>query len=251
MKKLGILAIFISLLFTSCLRGNGIIIAEERAVTAFEAIRINGSSRVQFHHSPNYRVVVKADSNLIDNVETIIRGNTLEIGTKSGLYWFTELLIEVYAPTLSGVTISGSGRFNSDDTIQANNFTATISGSGRMAVLSNSSNINITISGSGRLNGNFTGENLTAAISGSGRMTILGNSHNANITISGSGRFSGESFTINNSVITLRGSGRAAVYVANSLNATVSGSGRIEYSGNPPSVTTNISGSGRVTAASH
>ena len=240
MKRLNIVTLLFiicaSIAFVSCIsrggfstiKGNGNLVATEIAVSEFERINSGGSAEVRFHLSQEHRVVLTTDSNLIEYVEIITRNNSLNIGTKRGYSLsFTKWVVDVYSPTLTGISISGSGRFNSAEKITVPTFTSNLSGSGRIEVVLES-------------------ETFSANISGSGRIVVTGNSNNSNIVISGSGRFNGTDFAVNYATVRISGSGNAGIWVTDNLSANVSGSGSIYYRGNPPTVNSSVSGSGRV-----
>lgn len=230
-SKFGLVAVIVGafMICTSCntIKGNGDLMSSERTVPTFEKIHSSGSANVRFHISQEYRVIVTTDSNLIEFVTTTVRNNTLNIGTESGSYSFTKLTVDVYSPILTGVSISGSGSFDSNDRITASVFEANVSGSGNIKVIVES-------------------EAFSSSISGSGNVTISGNNNDSNIIISGSGRFNGNEFINNRAVVNISGSGTASIFVTDNLNARVSGSGRINYHGNPSVVNSNVTGSGQI-----
>ena len=236
MKKFGIGMVFLIGIFTVCTSclvyintviGNGVMKTSERTVSSFEKIHITGSAEVRFYKAEEIKVVVTVDSNLDEYVDIVTKNHVLEIGSKKGSYSFTKYLVEVYSPVLTGVSVSGSGSFTGYDILTASTFEAAISGSGNFS-------------------GTIENEVFTAKISGSGRITVLGNAGESNINISGSGRFIGNDFCVKKAAVNVSGSGNARVYVTDRLDATISGSGRIEYSGNPPTVNSKITGSGRI-----
>jgi len=207
--------------------GNGDLVSFEKNVSAFEKIDSGGSADLRFHESPEYRAVVTVDSNLVEYVDIKVRNNKLFIGTKNCRSCsFTEWIVDVYCPGLSGVSISGSGTFMGMDPISVSTFSS-------------------GVSGSGKINGTIECDTFHGDISGSGRINIDGNCYDSNINISGSGRFNGYEFFTNNAVVHVSGSGKAFVYVSDHLKATVTGSGEINYQGDPI-VNSNITGSGRI-----
>ena len=231
-KRFVILAFVIGV-FAGCVpsafnvvKGNGNLLTSEKSVSAFEKIHVSSSANVRFHSSSEYRVVVTTDKNLDEYVEVVTKDNVLNIGTKSGSYSFSKFLVEIYCPTLTGISISGSGSFESVDKITSSIF-------------------DTSISGSGRIEGNIECKTFYARISGSGRIIITGSSKDADVNISGSGKFNGSDFIVNNTTIHINGSGSADVHVIDNLNANVSGSGNINYHGDPKT-NTNVNGSGRV-----
>jgi hypothetical protein len=207
--------------------GNGKIVASERSVSRFDSISSSGSAEVRYHVSREYRAVVTVDSNLDEYVEVKTKNNTLSIGTKPmHSCIFTKWVVDVYCPVSKGITISGSGDFESVDKITASSFDSNVSGSGSVY-------------------GTVECDSFDAKISGSGRINISGNSRNADITISGSGDFYGSEFSVRNADVRVSGSGKARVSVSDYLNANISGSGEIHYYGNP-GIDSKISGSGRI-----
>jgi hypothetical protein len=226
--KFLVLIVSISLVFISCITiGNGTIITEERNLASFENIEVSGNTEVRFHTSDEYRVIVTTDSNLIEYYETIIRNNVLKIRPKPiRSYSFTKQVVDVYCPTITGISISGSGSFEAIDKIITSSF-------------------KMNISGSGNVDGTIECNNFSAHISGNGNIHIVGNSEDAEIGISGSGSFNGIEFKVNNCSVDISGSGEIDIFVENNLNAKNSGSGTIKYRGNPR-FDFRSSGSGRI-----
>jgi len=208
------------------IKGNGNLLTSEKYVSAFEKIHVSNSANVRFHSSSEYRVVVTTDENLDEYVEIVTKNNVLNIGTKSGSYSFSKFLVELYCPTLTGISMSGSGSFESVDKITTSTF-------------------DTSVSGSGKIEGNIECEKFYARISGSGRIIITGSSKDADIGISGSGKFNGSDFIVNNATVRINSSGNVDVHTTDNLKANISGSGNINYRGEPKT-DTNVSGSGRI-----
>jgi hypothetical protein len=234
MRKISITSmIFVigfSFLNLSCVHfGNGNIVSSEITLNQFEKLNIHGSTKVRFHQSQDYRAVLTVDSNLVEFVEFLIRNNTLYIETKTGhSYSFNTLLVDIYCPGLTAVSVSGSGNFLATDTMIAESFELNVSGSGR-------TNISIIC------------DNFLADISGSGDIIITGTGNDSNIRISGSGDFNGIDYKTNNVTARISGSGSMNIWVLEYLQANVSGSGSIKYRGNPI-IDFSGSGSGRISA---
>ena len=236
MKKVFNSFVFLALIIGVCsgcvscafnvIRGNGNLVTTEKSFSAFEKINVSSSANIRYYSSPEYRAVVTIDENLDEYVEIATENNVLNIGTKSGSYSFTKFLVEIYCPTLDGVSLSGSGSFENVDKITTPTF-------------------EISVSGSGKVEGNIECEKFSARIAGSGRIIVTGSSKDADIGISGSGKFSGSEFLINNATIRISGSGDVDTHVIDNLKASISGSGSVNYHGEPKT-DTNVSGSGRI-----
>jgi hypothetical protein len=214
MKRIFVVALLASALFSACAggrgeRGNREIVSEERnGFAPFDTIASSGSADIRFHLSEDYRVIVHTDSNIADFVKTESRGGTLHIGLERGSFSPTQMILDVYAPAPAGISISGSGSFSCEDAIQSKTFSVRVSGSG---------NIN-----------------------------LKGESEQADIVISGSGKVRGDDFRIARADIRVSGSGDIDVFVTEELRSRISGSGTIRYSGNPQRVDSSVSGSGRI-----
>jgi hypothetical protein len=231
----------------SCVHlGNGNIISSERALSSFEKISSGGSFEIRFHVSQDYRAVITVDSNLSEYVTLEVRNGTLNIGTKFGhSYIFTKFIADIYSPDLTGVSLSGSGKFIMTDKITTSSFDLNTSGSGDMEGKIECDTFSVKSSGSGKINNNITCNNFAANISGSGKITISGTANDSDIIISGSGNFNGNEFMTNNTAVNISGSGNLNVWVLESLKANVSGSGSIKYRGTPK-INFKGSGSGRI-----
>ncbi|MCL2211972.1 MAG: DUF2807 domain-containing protein [Treponema sp.] len=231
MKKFNVIAMsFIIMVFVSCnsfhIAGNGDLATSERAVTSFQKISTGSSVEICFYKSSEYKVVITTDSNLMEYVISEIKNNTLYIGLRNGSYSFTKIMADVYCPVLTSVSISGSGKFSSNEKIAVPEF-------------------ELIISGSGKADGEIDCDILNAVISGSGVINISGNNKNSNINVSGSGKFNGLDFIINEAVVNVSGSGDLNIHVTESLKAVISGSGILNYRGDPQ-VDKNINGSGKI-----
>ena len=225
--------IVISAVFMSCvyapdyIRGNGDIITDERTLSPFEKIKVSGNNEIRFHSSMSYRAVVTIDSGLNEYFETEVIGNVLNIRLRHGQeYRFTKIIVDVYCPAISDISLSGSCNFEMLDKIVVPVF-------------------KVNVSGSGQVNGSVECNNFSADISGSGNMNISGNSKDADISIAGSGNFNGNGFNIKNCFISISGSGNAQIFADDYLAARISGSGSINYRGNAR-IDIRNSGSGRI-----
>ena len=213
----------IPLFFVSCAIfinvGNGDLVSIEKNVSPFEKVNVSSSAEVRFYASPEYKIIITTDSNLIDMVETNVRNNTLNIGTRYGNYSFSKFFVDIYCPAITGVSMSGSGKFTTDETITVSAFES-------------------EMSGSGKIEGTIDCETFSGKISG--------NSDDSNISISGSGNFNGFDFIMKDAVVSITGSGKADVHVTDHLKAIISGSGSINYRGDP-GLDSHVTGSGKIT----
>lgn len=190
--------------------GSGSVKTEERTLTGFTKVSTSGSTNVFITQGAEFNVMVKAYENLIPYLETEVVNGTLEVHYKENTNVKNDNS-EVYItlPALTGAYISGSANIETD--------------------------------------GIFNGSTLEASISGSGNLTFdAGTYDEFNYSSSGSGNLKAFGVTTKYSDISISGSGNAETTATQSLNVRISGSGTVYYKGDPETVDTEISGSGKV-----
>jgi len=210
--KQTLVLITIAMLAVGCTvtRGSGVVATDQRDLSGFNRIKVSGSATVDVTIGSEWSVVLEADDNILPLIETNLAGNTLDIGTKSGVTFLTSnpIHVSITMPALEAVDISGSGELSAP--------------------------------------GIGDSRSLAVDISGSGRVSVSGAADEVNITVSGSGAFAGREFQTADATVSISGSGEAIIWATERLDAQVSGSGLVRYVGNPGQLSTDISGSGSV-----
>ncbi|MBN1211176.1 MAG: DUF2807 domain-containing protein [candidate division Zixibacteria bacterium] len=189
------------------IEGSGDLITEERDVREFNEIKTSGSFDIFVEVGPERSLKITFDDNLIDIIETEVRGKTLRIGSEESFSSHHVCKVEITVPELEAVSLSGSG------------------------------NVEVI---------NLKGDVFESSISGSGNVKVTGEVREVELEISGSGEIEAEDLIADDAYVKISGSGDVRVYARESLEGRVSGSGSIYYSGNPQSLSTNVSGSGRI-----
>lgn len=208
---------------------------EDRHLTGFKGVDVQGSFDVYITQGANESVKVEAPGDIIERVKTEVEGGVLKIYNKGNSSdWnfnpfgsHKKVLIYVVAKDLNTVTVSGSG-----DVYFKNGITTP--------------SLKLRVSGSGDLSGKVQVKDLEASVSGSGDMRLTGSAASANVRVSGSGDFRGGDLSTISTAVRVSGSGDASVNASTKVDASVSGSGDVHYSGNPKSVSKSKSGSGDI-----
>ncbi len=193
---------------SSGVQGSGVAATSTRALANFSGIDLAGSNNVTVVAGARQSVVVHADSNLLSHVTTQVRAGKLIIGDVGSFAARSPMYVEVSVPALTALALTGSG--------------------------------NITVTG-------ITASQLTVTLPGSGNIAASGSVTRLNVSIDGSGTAQFSGLVARNVDAVVSGSGTIFVTATQSLDAKVPGSGAVLYSGNPPHVTTSITGSGAVT----
>lgn len=196
---------------SSTLEGSGVAATQIRTLPHFGGIELTGSNNVVVRADPHQAVVVHADDNLLSHVTTEVHAGRLVIGNTSGSFSTkAPMSVVVTVRSLTDVTLTGSG---------------TISATGIDAAA------------------------LTVTLAGSGVLRLSGAARSLDVTVVGSGDAQLEGLRAESVHAVVAGSGRILVTATKSLDASVPGTGAILYRGNPPSVSTNVTGVGAVTPA--
>ncbi len=217
MKQLLTIAVlFSTIVFAACsktkLRGSGSVIEDTRSLPPFTTIQSDGSTDIEVRPSSEDKVIVKGYENLVPAFETEVNNNTLTLKYKEKYINIknNNISVVVYSTSVSKVSVNGSGTVNIRSGMNAPSFEASINGSGEV----------------------YFGDNDFEIV---------------RYRINGSGSIYGRPAKAESAYINISGSGDAEVTATKYLEARISGSGDVKYWGNPQTVNSDISGSGKVT----
>lgn len=210
-----------------CVDAEGPIITDNRVVESFDGIDISIPANVKIVIGDEPGITITAPESYVNAITTSITRNKLIILGDVCRADNSDIVIEITAPVIEVVKVSGSANVYSDVPIKSENLELKVNGSGSISLSIFTNDVNGDINGSGNIILNGTCQNIDVEINGSGNFKSFGlKSFKARVKISGSGK--------------------ASVVAHNKLHATVNGSGEISYSGDPE-ISINISGSGEVT----
>ena len=189
-------------------QGSGVAVTQTRTVASFTGLDLAGSNNVTVIVGGPQSVAVHADSNLLNHVTTRVVAGTLVIGDTGRFTTRTPMSVDVSVPSLTALNLSGDGQISVTG-INAAQLTVTVSGSGLLSAAGTVTRLDVTLNGHGKAQlSQLTASNVHAVVSGTGLIQVT---------------------------------------ATTSLNAAVPGTGEIIYTGNPPQVTTSITGTGTIT----
>lgn len=211
--------------------GNGIEGSQSSDFSSFENLEISGSFDIKLTPSPDHRVVVQADENLLPYIIVKQSGNTLSIKMKNNIRFSSRKMvkIEVYLEQLRGVELAGSSKLKTTD-----RFT-------------HPQSMHFTIAGSGDIEAEVKSPEVITSIGGSGKAKLSGETRIAEGNIGGSGDYLAKNLMCEDVKISIAGSGNAEVFASRALDVSIAGSGSVYYGG-APKVQQSIAGSGKVKA---
>jgi hypothetical protein len=209
--------------------GSGNVTTKTISTENYDAIEAAGFMDVHLKKGTEGQIIVTTDDNLQEYVEIEVKSNKLVIKTKKGYNLKTQKGIHITVPfeDISKVTLTGSGDIESKDLITANEFNASLFGSGDLKLAVKSPKVQVIIAGSGDV-------------------TMSGSTSNLAVELSGSGDFKGFDIESQSSNVSVSGSGDVKVVAKKNLVARVSGSGDVVYKGNPEKKDVKVLGSGNI-----
>jgi hypothetical protein len=217
MKRLAVAAVVLisgvfasgcyDLSFGAQVKGSGVKASEERALDPFTSIELTGAPDVHVTVGGEQAVLVEADDNLLELVETRVRGRTLKIETRESYSSRLGVTITLTTPALESVSVAGSGDVTVEG-VDADSFEVSVTGSGDVRASGKSRSVEAAVTGSGD-------------IDLSGLEAVRGYAH-------------------------VTGSGDIRIHATEELTAKIMGSGDVDYTGSPGKVDSQVVGSGDV-----
>lgn len=222
------------------IKGNGNIVTQNCLVGAFNELSIALPAKVNFTVSDNYTCAIRVDENIMEYLDIKVKNEDLMMKRIDRLKNInlqpTEFVIEVTAPSLEEISLSGSGTLNVLSPLEGKELEVNVAGSGDI-IFERSINypkIELSVAGSGDLVcTELIADELEATLAGSGDVKVTsGTVREAEANVAGSGDIV-LTCTIEKLDADIAGSGNIKARVNGRLEYTIFGSGNISYYGNP------------------
>jgi hypothetical protein len=211
-------------------RGSGNVISETRKVNCFDALSVSYPAEIMITQGSTESVKIEAEDNLLPNLKTEVKGNTLEIFYKRNgdkhVNPTKTVKITIVVKDLSNVDFTSAGNLTIDG-LKTNSLDVSLSGAG---------NLNLD---------QILVKTLGIDLSGAGSLNASGTADDLSLNISGFGDFKGKDLHSQDARVEISGAGSATTWVDKNLDAQISGAGSISYYGTA-SVTKQISGVGDI-----
>ncbi len=209
-------------------RGSGDVVEEKREVSGFDRVQLDGIGEVILTQGNSDSLVIEAEDNLMEFIQTSVRGDELVINIQSRrpLIPTEPLRFYVTMEEIEGVSVDGAGSVSGEN-IDTKTIEFDINGAG-----------DITIE-------DLDAQSVAVSINGIGKLELEGEADVQEIRIDGAGDYDGRDLETEETSIQIDGIGNAKVDVEDMLEVNINGSGQVTYSGDP-SVNQSIEGLGRV-----
>ena len=226
MKKAVILltAIFVSVILSSCIftgsvEGNGKVVEETRDLGDFDKISVTRGMNVYISQGPVQKVVVSADENLLDVIETSVSDRTLKVSCNRGIRKAESNKVLVTVPNIDLLKTTAGSNVFAEDTLNLKILEVKSTAGSNIKLVLNAEELNVSAVAGSNIFLDGTSESFTAKAN-SGSNVKAGDLRAVTCDLKAS---SGANIWIN---------------VQKELSARVSSGANVFYYGNPE--TTNI-----------
>lgn len=223
--------------FGRTVRGTGSVVEETREVNGISGVELATLGHLFIEVGDTESLHIEAQGNLIEYLETVVRGGTLRIETQDGVNLRSNQPVNYYLTVteLDSIEISSSGDIDAPD-LEAGRFSITISSSGNLEMgdlEADSLTVRISSSGDVRM-GVLNANTLNVDITSSGNLDIAGGEVGSqDINISSSGNYRAQDLESAEADVRLSSSGSATIWVQEHLKADLNSSGDLRYRGRP------------------
>ncbi len=136
--------------------GSGNVVEESRDISGFTGVHLSSGIDVLLSEGDEFKVVVEADDNLLDVIETELKGNMLVVGTDNvNIRGAKAKKVHVTLPSLEALKISSAGDCDGQTPFHCGDLRLDVSSAGDLELEVEADRINLDISSSGdvRLSG--------------------------------------------------------------------------------------------------
>ncbi|MBX3009245.1 MAG: DUF2807 domain-containing protein [Melioribacteraceae bacterium] len=188
--------------------GSGRISIENRSIGSFTGVLIKNIGNVFVTQENSPSIKVEADDNIIKDVTTKVENGSLVISLANKSYSNITVHVYVSSPIIEKLLIEGAGNIVVEKPIN-------------------------------------TGK-IQCAINGTGNISLKGAADEMTCTINGAGNINAFNFIVLKCTALINGVGNCEINVLKELIASITGTGNITFDGNPQTVSSSITGMGKI-----
>lgn len=211
------------------IKGNGNVVTQERTISSFNEIIVNGVYNVYLTQGQNESVKVETDENLQEAVIVKNKGNALVLGWKKGINVKRKTKMNVYVTLkdIAKLEVKGVGNVNTSSKLSLNT-------------------LDIEASGVGNTSLELDCKQLDGEISMVGNFTLKGKVTEVILDNNGTGALRAFDLVAQKLEINNSGIGKVEVNAQKEISITSSGIGSVYYKGNAKTTKLDHRGMGKI-----
>jgi hypothetical protein len=197
--------------------GSGNVVTEEESISDFDKVDASHGFKVDVSQGDTFRVIIRADDNVMEHVDVSKSGDKLKIGLKPRRSYNlkdTTLEAEVTMPALVGLNLSSGSRVN-------------ITG------FNSAADLDAELSSGSHLRGDIEAGDVNFDLSSGSGMALSGSAQDLKLNASSGGQIDLGDFSVMNADVEMSSGGAATVNVSGTLNVDASSGSDVTYVGNP------------------
>lgn len=196
---------------------------QDRTISEFTSIKAGGAFEITLTQGGSNTVKIEAQEDVLDNIRTEVKGNTLHIFTSGKIENEKPMKVFITVKQLNGLEISGASTVKSGSVFKAAQFDLHASGAATIEI-------------------ELDADKLTLDASGASHVELKGNARTMKADISGASNLSAPWLQTDAAIIDASGASHASINARKSIDAEASGASSITYTGEPAS--RNVSSTG-------
>ena len=220
-------------IFGKRVHGNGNVRTEDRQVSDFKNVEVDGAAKVLVSQGDHSAVKIETDENLLQYIEVNQTGDRIHIHERQGYNLRPSNGIRVYVTSPVFHSIEASGACD-------------ILGQTK---ITNPEALELHVSGAGDIKMDVDAPKLSAEVTGSGSVYLKGQTKEVTLDLTGAAHAHCYDLLAESTKVDISGAGDAEVFASVKLDAEVSGAGSVRYKGNASDVNQHVSGAGSVKKA--
>jgi hypothetical protein len=215
----------------------------------FSKVSIGVKSKVYIEQGENYKLDINADEKTLEKISVKFKSDELVIDCRNNNKIDEPVIINITAPSLSGISIAGSSELFIEKTFESDEMDLSVAGSGKMNINDlKTGKVSASVAGSGKMTiKELKSDKVSASVAGSGDIFLNGSNTGSSeaFSIAGSGNIDAAGFEASVVKVEIAGSGDCKVNAKEKLNVSIAGSGNVYYKGNPE-IKKELAGSGNL-----
>ncbi len=200
--------------FNGGVMGKGNMKSYSIKVSEINEIKAELPCDIKYYSAPSDTVTFEIQENLREYVIIEESNGVLTVRATKNFPNGKIPILTVSTPSLSHLTLAGSGVFTAYDTIAADSFT-------------------LKLDGAGEVKAGLDVKNLDIKIDGAGDFELSGTADVADFEMSGTGILEALSLQTRKASVNLSGAGEIMINCSESLRINASGTGKVAYKGSP------------------
>lgn len=233
-KFLALLTLVASIVLTSsCIfigpsvKGNGKVVEENRKAGKFNEIKVSRGMNVYITQGDETKVIVKADENLLEYIETNVENRVLKVTTKENIRKATSKKVFVTVKELENIRSLAGSNVYSENILRCDNLT-----------ISSTAGSNVKVE--------IDAKDVIASASAGSNIKIEGKSKSFEGKASAGSNIKAEGLTTKECNVKTSSGANIWIRVTGELQASANSGGNIFYYGNPKNLDTNSSSGGNI-----